>query len=78
MTTTVIVRPAGHHVRVTTIDRTGGVESITGHELEPGSAERTFYVHSTLDLNVEEYDPAASASTQDGVTDADAEARETA
>jgi hypothetical protein len=63
MTTAVIVRPAGHHVRVTTIDRTGGGESITGHELEPGGAERTFYIHSSLDLKVEEYDPAASAST---------------
>lgn len=77
MTTTVIVRPAGHHVRVTTI--APAVEGVTSgmaepFDMAPGDPERAFYVHGSISLKVEEYDPNAEPTQPDGVTDADAAA----
>lgn len=67
MTTSVTIRPAGHHVRVTTVqapatqvDPAEQFEPIeTAHDLAPGDAERTFYIHSEMSIRVEEFVPAA-------------------
>lgn len=59
MTTSIVVHPAGHHVRVTTLEQhvKDGPIQPTAYELEPGQAPRNFYVHSTMSLSVEEFDP---------------------
>lgn len=79
MTTSVVITPAGHHVRVTPIYPDGPPPGQGDPiELAPGDAPRTIYIHNGLSLKVEEYDPNAEPAQPDGVTDADAEARETA
>lgn len=74
MTTSVVITPAGHHVRVTPIYPDGpppGMGAPT--ELAPGGPPHTVYIHNGLSLKIEEYTPEAQP---DGVTDADAEARD--
>lgn len=57
MTTSVIVRPAGHHVRVTLQPVPKGAAEPAVHDLDPSTPERTFYVHDGLSLSVEEFTP---------------------
>jgi hypothetical protein len=60
MTTSVTIRPAGHHVRVTTTETYGAEPVNTAHDLAPGDPERVFYVHGNMGLKVEEFDPSES------------------
>lgn len=62
MTTSVVVTPASHHVRVTTvIPAIEGVSPAldTPVELAPGDPAHTFYVHGSISLKIEEFTPEA-------------------